>query len=113
MLKSISFDDFSRETFADIFLVGCLFMQTKCANRWDYKRGFISDLRSSIKFSYYVFFGYFFLTLCLIRSKSPNRSYTSYGLCLTFNGELEDQSKLVAFGRKAQLSFVGIYSKNN
>ena len=59
------------------------------------------------------FFGYFFLTLCLIRSKSPNRSYTSYGLCLTFNGELEDQSKLVAFGRKAQLSFVGIYSKNN
>ena len=39
MLKSISFDDFSRETFADIFLVGCLFMQTKCANRWDYNYG--------------------------------------------------------------------------
>ena len=60
MLKSISFDDFSRETFADIFLVGCLFMQTKCANRWDYKRGFISDLRSSIKYSYYVFLVIFF-----------------------------------------------------
>lgn len=74
LLKGIDFDEFSQNTFADIFLVGCLFMNKKCADRWTY-------------------------------------DYTPFGLCLRFNGDYV--GKMVAFGRKAQLSFVGIYNETD
>ena len=61
ILKGINFDTFSQNTFADIFLVGCLFMNKKCADRWTYH-------------------------------------YTSFGLCLKFNGE--HVGKLVSYGQE-------------
>lgn len=74
LLKSIDFEEFSRNTFSDIFMVGCLFMNRKCSDRWTYH-------------------------------------YTMFGLCLKFDGR--HVGKMVAYGRKAQLSFVGIYNETD
>ena len=38
MLKEVDFDEFSWKTYADIFLVGCSFMNTRCYHRWKYDK---------------------------------------------------------------------------